>query len=143
MYFIYCTHTYLSTQLAPKDCVKVLVGTCTPVEESDSSGGKMVSTQVAEAYAAQKGLTYVECNPLDSEAVSRVINHLLAQVVRQWGTDTITRGENHCVNTTAMIRSMLQPHQGDGGAQYLLNSRPHTAQISSCSRRVLTWCMCI
>lgn len=109
VYLIYCTHTYRSIQLAPKDCVKVLVGTCTPVEESDSSGGKMVSTQVAEAYAAQKGLTYVECNPLDSEAVSRVINHLLAQVVRQWGTDTITRGENHCVNTTAMIRSMLQP----------------------------------
>ena len=73
---------YHCTQLAPKDCVVLLVGTYTPVEESDDESRKAVTTQVAEAYTAQKGLTYVECNPLDPEAVSRVITHLLAQVVR-------------------------------------------------------------
>ena len=80
------------TQLAPKDCVAVLVGTYTPVEESDDDG-KIVNTQMAEAYAERTGHSYVECDPLDPEAVSRVISHLMAQVVRRWGADTLTRGE--------------------------------------------------
>ena len=86
---------YLCMQLALKDCVVLLVGTYTPVEESDDESRMAITTQVAEAYAAQKGLTYVECNPLDPEAVSRVVTHLLVQVVRQWGTDTITRGKTY------------------------------------------------
>ena len=36
-------------QLAPKDCVVLLVGTYTPVEESDDESKKAVTTQVAEA----------------------------------------------------------------------------------------------
>ena len=71
------------------------MGTYTPAEESNGSSERVISTQAAEAYVGGKDLTYVECNPLDPEAVSRVITHLLAQVVRQWGTDTITRGETY------------------------------------------------
>ena len=69
------------------------MGTYTPAEESNDGSERLISKQTAEAYAGGKGLTYVECNPLDPEAVPRVITHLLALVVRQWGTDTITRGE--------------------------------------------------
>lgn len=74
------------------------------MEESDDDT-KIVNTQMAEAYADRKGHSYVECDPLDPEAVSRVISHLMAQVVRQWGTDTITRGETRL--TTILMLSML------------------------------------
>ena len=86
--------------MAPKEAVILITG-CLPSNQQDEF--REVSREKAEAFAQREKLSYVECDPLDVEAVSRIFTNLIAQVYRRLGEDTLVKGEKK----TLVCQSLL------------------------------------